>query len=1010
MLDWNYINSYNFSNIKLDNNSNQCITNFIDNVISKQKIVIALLGPIIIGFNYKNEKVRKNSEDKKIYNTISRLIVNNFLQKNNNAQNIIIKAHSFSSFYSFTKRIVKEIERFNIQRQSIKNNQIQYNYINKEIIGNILFLYNLLYSSIDDIPNSNYKITLYFSQKDNSIKVESIEHFGLNPMQMNLNIFYFAIYYLSKKELQFYINTDITDTSFDIFKNNNTESIQTFLFTQQFSLLKFTHKYNIDICDTNFKELKIKYQLLKSKYSFSEKIEEDIFKLVFGILLLGEMTFKVFIPLRHTYTTKKRNILSTISSLLNQKEEEIINILTSNLSNIDENEFNENKQLLIYKTYQKIYSQFDVLIDTIIFNNKRNCQSSKLLNIYIYQSKDIYSKYCNNNNSVFNKEFDINNSYQKYSDDLIYRHSFLTDHKPSNDFTRVINPNYIIQEDSITYPIYLVDIDKESSSYSTISSYCFDELFHYYTDINQYYYQFEIKLIKSILKKYKCVGDKALQLTDESLIKYLTKHTTLYRKDYHICKGIVSFNNKLNDVFSLNRNSATIMYKNIKNTFLFLILKKFSTNTFSKLKSVVHSVICYNNLIQLQREKIVLYRVNFLLKEFYHHSSQIKIKELYELLNLFQKYFSNYYNEYVFYTNHKELFHKNKIHFMINITQKLEAFDNIISYINQPYSITENSQDESNILKLIDSIRSSYSQLKKKDTEPTLSICNTNSNQSLSLSTINILDYVKKAPKTRKNSFLKKKLSFEEIITPIIENKSQTLDIEKGRNKVLMMEDKISRDNPSEREDNSNIIDNNQLTQKQVNAVFQIGNNIISSDEEGESNREESSSSRIYNKLNITQFSFKKLSDKKEDIIMPPQIYVKKIIPVPVKEEECQKENETVIEENIEEESEQHDSPKFSVNNGTIEEIKEEKKVEVIVGKDTITFVNEMEKRLLSLDQEMKNLNVIEKITDETVRLCLSDVILSSHTILENHNRTTQLFYDNINRTIEKIEDSLNNK
>ena len=191
MLDWNYINSYNFSNIKLDNNSNQCITNFIDNVISKQKIVIALLGPIIIGFNYKNEKVRKNSEDKKIYNTISRLIVNNFLQKNNNAQNIIIKAHSFSSFYSFTKRIVKEIERFNIQRQSIKNNQIQYNYINKEIIGNILFLYNLLYSSIDDIPNSNYKITLYFSQKDNSIKVESIEHFGLNPMQMNLNIFYF---------------------------------------------------------------------------------------------------------------------------------------------------------------------------------------------------------------------------------------------------------------------------------------------------------------------------------------------------------------------------------------------------------------------------------------------------------------------------------------------------------------------------------------------------------------------------------------------------------------------------------------------------------------------------------------------------------------------------------------------------------------------------------------------------------------------------------------------------
>ena len=142
MLDWNYINSYNFSNIKLDNNSNQCITNFIDNVISKQKIVIALLGPIIIGFNYKNEKVRKNSEDKKIYNTISRLIVNNFLQKNNNAQNIIIKAHSFSSFYSFTKRIVKEIERFNIQRQSIKNNQIQYNYINKEIIGNILFLYN----------------------------------------------------------------------------------------------------------------------------------------------------------------------------------------------------------------------------------------------------------------------------------------------------------------------------------------------------------------------------------------------------------------------------------------------------------------------------------------------------------------------------------------------------------------------------------------------------------------------------------------------------------------------------------------------------------------------------------------------------------------------------------------------------------------------------------------------------------------------------------------------------
>ena len=118
MLDWNYINSYNFSNIKLDNNSNQCITNFIDNVISKQKIVIALLGPIIIGFNYKNEKVRKNSEDKKIYNTISRLIVNNFLQKNNNAQNIIIKAHSFSSFYSFTKRIVKEIERFKKERES----------------------------------------------------------------------------------------------------------------------------------------------------------------------------------------------------------------------------------------------------------------------------------------------------------------------------------------------------------------------------------------------------------------------------------------------------------------------------------------------------------------------------------------------------------------------------------------------------------------------------------------------------------------------------------------------------------------------------------------------------------------------------------------------------------------------------------------------------------------------------------------------------------------------------
>ena len=72
-------------------------------------------------------------------------------------------------------------------------------------------------------------------------------------MQMNLNIFYFAIYYLSKKELQFYINTDITDTSFDIFKNNNTESIQTFLFTQQFSLLKFTHKYNIDICSLIFK-------------------------------------------------------------------------------------------------------------------------------------------------------------------------------------------------------------------------------------------------------------------------------------------------------------------------------------------------------------------------------------------------------------------------------------------------------------------------------------------------------------------------------------------------------------------------------------------------------------------------------------------------------------------------------------------------------------------------------------------------------------------------------------
>lgn len=183
MMDANYVNVYNIKDIYIDN-----LSKYIDKIVKAQEVNLMLYENQILYFHYQN-KVRKCSEDKKILNAISRIIINNFINNEKNGNNINpqifeIICNRFDSAKSFSKRIIKEIEKFAKVRvkKEMKNEA-------KNIIIDIFSMLNIFCFNYNSEIIRNFKITLSYS--NDSVIVTNCNIYNDNTKEISeLNMFY----------------------------------------------------------------------------------------------------------------------------------------------------------------------------------------------------------------------------------------------------------------------------------------------------------------------------------------------------------------------------------------------------------------------------------------------------------------------------------------------------------------------------------------------------------------------------------------------------------------------------------------------------------------------------------------------------------------------------------------------------------------------------------------------------------------------------------------------------
>ena len=668
----------------------------------------------------------------------------------------------------------------------------------------------------------------------------------------------------------------------------------------------------------------------------------------FAKIILNDKNYKITTHINSKYLTDENSLYSQYNQIKNKyniDDTEIINKITAILILYEKECSRLNNDLL---------SKINILTNIPVEELKKTNYANIITFIYQDILKDIqYIIY----HKIISQIKSNNNLILRFTDNP----SFNTEHQ---------------------YHAFLFDFTNTVSTENLLQKY---KIEHF---TNNSTFQFDFSAIYAIIRKYKLTTQKIKNVND--FVEYIRKTNHINKNDILIRENgkIIEFTSSINKIFNVNRNTTYLMYICIKNTFLFLLLKKLFSNKFSRWQYVINAVKTVNRLKQIAKNKILLRKIHYYLSNTIQKKDKVEINISNEqidiflnLLKQFKNEYSSFYYETKFYKDNKLNFHYNKTYFMRIIDKKSKTFSKITNLIcDNKIELKGEKAQSSKLIKLIEEI--------KKIRDNILQEKNMN---------FNIMEHIENVKVKRKHSKnnQKRKLSFDEIISPIREqSKSNSIEIESNSS--------------------SNV------TASKVNEIFQISNRIIDSTEEDNNLNieDEEKETKIYSQLNITQqqFSFKQQNQSREEdikniieVVQPfsviqnkdaqiTPIYRKKIITIPLREDNEEQDDNKVINENNETiiEESNKTSPKFT--------IEQEEMKNTLIQKQINKSIDDINSKLYLLKQEINNLNIIESLTDETFKLCFNFDIQMEHSDEDNN---LSPFYQNIIINNNKIKKSL---
>ena len=445
------INNFNLADITFKDLKS--LSDHFEKGLFAQKIQNILVGPNVINIKYSKENREKVEENKKIMNSICRLLLYNSPAKAEQA--FILYSNSNLSSKSYIKSIFKELDNL-LGEKSNKNDMI-----NSIACFEFLSIFTAFKdNNFDEVTICDYIMHFIY---DETIKFSLLETIQENHSYItnknknfnNVNIFYMILYNLSIDELKFYFLCDKTKEFFAILEKNN--EIDTFIkryfFINQFKILKNTSKYDENAkSNENVMEIKREYDFYHNLYNsyiklkkilgIDEENEKKIFDIFSAILLLTEYEYMddeiakrvlekiklnkesldilqtlqsvIFSDYKLNLKSKiniKSNeivpILHKISWLLNISEEKIVLILLTDLQN---EKLSYNKATIQKMKENFIKVLYKIFISKLKTNFNKNFQSA--------QSK--ISFYISRTNLLFNQIHIEQNNYTVHNNETLY--------------------------------------------------------------------------------------------------------------------------------------------------------------------------------------------------------------------------------------------------------------------------------------------------------------------------------------------------------------------------------------------------------------------------------------------------------------------------------------------------------------------------------------------------------------------------------------------------------------
>jgi hypothetical protein len=587
------INNFNLADISF--NEENLMSTYFNECIIGQRVRNILLGPNLLYLNYPKHEAKNNRDaDKKILNTLCRLIYYNFnLQPE---QFFIIQTGSNLAAKNFVKKLTKDLNVL-INEKNIGES----NLLNSYGIYEFLSFFTCFKDSREqEIAVCDF--ILEYVYEDNLLDLSKIEILNVNEDIVltefsSLNIFYMLFYNLPIDLLKKYLYCQKFNEYFNVFSEINVEEyVKRYLFISQFKMLKndmqFEELHNSRGNQEVIRKEYIYYRKLYEKYLLILKTikldERKLFDYFFTMILISELEVDKLVRLEVDIEVIKR-----ISTLLLIKEENILHILQSRAAG--QGLFLKLLYKLILQTIRetinqtfiphKPVSKFSILIARTnrsykVFNTSDNLSiKDTIVNNYIRELKNyIFLKHSTSITSI-SQDYPIISKNEEFINLLLNKSQIIIN----------IMKNLIRLVDD---PNRLYEFQKKMRNQQTELMSLDDDIIRVEHTFGTYQYN-NLELLKEVENDHKYskqLNDicKLMKIPNKPTIEEYIKHETSYLKtleDYRLTVYNTFIFNvlsdiddidevlddyKLSDIYDFYHNLYTFIFsiKDLKETFL----------------------------------------------------------------------------------------------------------------------------------------------------------------------------------------------------------------------------------------------------------------------------------------------------------------------------------------------------------------------------------------------------------------------------------------------------------